>query len=53
MPPFDVHDLGLIGEKTGGEYTSDHFDLQRNMVALTQFHRPIRFTETYRIWNSS
>jgi RHS repeat-associated protein len=32
---FYVYGLGLIGQETGGEYTSYHFDLRGSTVALT------------------
>jgi len=32
---FYVYGLGLIGQKTGGNYTSYHFDLRGSSVALT------------------
>jgi len=32
---YYVYGLGLIGQETGGEYTSYHFDYQGSTVALT------------------
>jgi RHS repeat-associated protein len=34
-PFFYVYGLGLIGEETGSQYTSYHFDLRGSTVALT------------------